>query len=177
MAWRVPHPTDRLCFREYSSEDVNFVSELFSDDQARRFYPMMNEETRHRSWIQWNLANYHDHGFGLWVIERLEDGSPLGDCGLTLQDVAGNEMLEIGYHLIEEHRGRGYATEAAAACRDHAFDVVGAETVCSIVDPQNEPSIYVATRIHDARSSFINADGDEMLLFTTERVDHDTQSE
>jgi RimJ/RimL family protein N-acetyltransferase len=79
-------------------------------------------------------------------------------------------MLEIGYHLVEEHRGHGYATEAAAACGDYALNVVDVETVCSIVDPRNEPSIFVAARIHDARTSFINGDGEEMLLFTTERV-------
>lgn len=85
----------------------------------------MDDEARCRSWIDWNLANYRDHGFGLWVIESLEDGAPLGDCGLTFQEVAGDTMLEIGYHSIEAHRGRGYATEAAAACRDYASDVLG----------------------------------------------------
>lgn len=172
MTRRLPDPTDRLCFREYTADDLNFVAELFGDDQARQFYPKMDREKGHRSWVEWNMANYSDHGFGLWVIERIEDGSPLGDCGLTFQDVAGNEMLEIGYHLIKEHRGRGYATEAAVACRDYAFDVVDAETVCSIVDRRNEASVSVASRVHDERTSFINTDGDERFLFTSERVHH-----
>ncbi|HUG08173.1 MAG TPA: GNAT family N-acetyltransferase [Acidimicrobiia bacterium] len=170
MTRGVPGPTDRLRFREYTSEDLNFVSDLFSDGRARQFYPTMGDEARHRSWIDWNLASYRDHGFGLWVIELLDGAAQLGDCGLTFQDVAGIKMLEVGYHLVEEHRGRGYATEAAAVCLDYAFDVVSVETVCSIVDPRNEPSISVAARIHDERTSFIGADGNEMLLFTTERV-------
>lgn len=169
MTRRVPDPTDRLCFREYTADDLNFVAELFSDDQAREFYPKIDSEKEHRSWVEWNLANYSDHGFGLWVIERIDDGSQLGDCGLTVQDVAGNEMLEIGYHLIERYRGRGYATEAAVACRDYGFDVVGADTLCSIVDPKNMVSVSVASRLHDQRTSFINKNGDEMFLFTTER--------
>lgn len=146
------------------------MSHLFSDERARQFYPTMDDEARHRSWIDWNLANYRDHGFGLWVIELLDGGAQLGDCGLTFQDVAGNQMLEVGYHLVEEHRGRGYATEAAAACLDYAFDVLGVETVCSIVDPRNGPSISVAARIHDEQTSLIDVGGGEMLLFTTERV-------
>lgn len=170
MAHRIPGPTDRLRFREYTPEDLDLVSDLFSDGQVRRFYPTMDDEDRHRSWIEWNLANYRDHGFGLWVIELLDGAVTLGDCGLTFQDVAGNEMLEVGYHLVEEHRGRGYATEAAAACLDHAFEVVEVETVCSVVDPLNEPSISVAARIHDQQTSFIDSDGVEMLLFTTERA-------
>lgn len=170
MSRAIPGPTDRVRFREYTSEDLGFVSDLFSDIQARQFYPTMDNEARHRSWIDWNLTNYHDHGFGLWVIELLDGGVPLGDCGLTFQNVAGTKMLEVGYHLVEHHRDRGYATEAAAACIDYAFDVVGAETVCSIVDPGNEPSISVADRIHHERTTFIDAEGDEMLLFTTERV-------
>lgn len=174
MTRGLPGPTDRLRFREYISEDLDLVSDLFSDGQARQFYPMMADEDRYRSWIEWNLANYRDHGFGLWVIELLEGATPLGDCGLTFQDVAGNEMLEVGYHLVEEHRGRGYATEAAAACLDYAFEVVRVETVCSIVDPLNRSSISVAARIHDQRTSFIAADGEEMLLFTTEQADRRT---
>ena len=172
MTRRVPDPTDRLCFREYTADDLDLVSELFDDDQALQFYPKMDRASGHRSWIEWNLANYRDHGFGLWVIERIDDGSPLGDCGLTFQNVAGDEMLEIGYHLIERHRGLGYATEAATACRNYAFDVVGAEVVCSIVDPRNESSVSVASRIHDGRTSFVNKDGDAMFLFETERGRH-----
>lgn len=146
------------------------MARLFEDDQARRFYPGMSGEEMQRTWIDWNLISYRDNGFGLWVLELLPAGAQVGDCGLTVQEAVGHEMIEIGYHVAEEFRGRGFATEAAGACRDFAFDVLGVEIVCSIVDPRNEPSISVASRIHEASTSFIDAGGDEMLLFTTSRV-------
>jgi RimJ/RimL family protein N-acetyltransferase len=105
MTGGVPGPTDRPRVRRYTSEDLDFVARLFKDAQARQFCPAMDGEAKQRSWIDWNLARYRDHGLGLWVIELLDAGAQLGGCGLTIQEVAGHEMVEIGYHLVEESRG------------------------------------------------------------------------
>lgn len=43
----------------------------------------------------------------------------IGDCGITLQEVDGTQLLEIGYHLRRDLWGQGFATEAARACRDY----------------------------------------------------------
>lgn len=91
----------------------------------------------------------------------------LGDCGLTYQKVEGELMLEVGYHLQAQHRGEGFATEAAGACLDFAFHTLGVNHVCSIVDPDNAPSIRVASRLHPSHRTFINDRGREMCLFET----------
>ena len=70
------------------------------------------------------------------VIEDKEVGTFLGDCGL-IQQVEGEEVLEVGYHLQDRHRGQGYATDAGRACLTHAFGVLETVSVCSIVDPDN----------------------------------------
>lgn len=120
-------------------------------------------------WIDWNLRNYRDHGFGLWVVETIATGRPIGDCGLTVQDLAGKPVTEVGYHIVEPLRRKGYATEAAQACTDFALDDLGLPSVCSIVDPSNEASMSVAARVHSARSEFVNQKGETMVLFTTMR--------
>gem|GEM_PF-4692928 len=70
----------------------------------------MGTPEAHRSWIDWNLASHRNHRIGLWVIETTETGESLGDCGLTLQEASGQEVVEVGYHLKVSHRGNGYAT-------------------------------------------------------------------
>ena len=98
--------------------------------------------------MQRNLDRYRDEGVGLWAMED-HDGTFLGDCGLIWQEIEGERCLEVGYHLTVGARGRGYATEAALACRDMGFGDVGASRVHSIVAVANEGSHRVAQRIHD----------------------------
>ena len=85
-------------------------------------------------------------GHGLWLLSTPDDGF-VGDCGLTPQEVGGVTELEVGYHVLPALQGRGYATEAAAASRDFARDVVGAKRLVAIIHPDNRPSQRVAEKI------------------------------
>ena len=99
-------------------------------------------------------------------------GKVIGDCGLSFQDVEGRRELEIGYHVMERDRGKGYATEAARVCLDFGFTRTPCEKICSIVRPWNTASCAVAARIHAARREFIKG-GQPAVLFYTTRSDWD----
>jgi RimJ/RimL family protein N-acetyltransferase len=120
------------------------------------------------AWIEWSLDNYASFGFGLWALED-KTGKFLGDCGITYQDVEGRRELEIGYHIIEDERGKGYATEAARACLDYGFARTAAPLICSIVDPRNAASSTVASRIHASRREFLRRDEPMKLFYTMRR--------
>jgi RimJ/RimL family protein N-acetyltransferase len=92
-------------------------------------------------------ALYGDHGFGLWIIERRDDADSVGDCGLTPQEVDGVVEIEVGYQVRRELQGRGYATEAATACRDYARDALSLRRLIAVIDPANRPSQRVAAKI------------------------------
>lgn len=96
-------------------------------------------------WIEWNVRNYAQHGFGLWVVET-HDGGFVGDCGLTLQPVEGEWCVEIGWHVRAPLRRRGYAVEAATAVRETA-QAAGIERLIAIIRPENVASRAVAQRI------------------------------
>ena len=70
----------------------------------------------------------------------------IGQCGLTMQDWDGRQVLEVGYLLERQFWGRGYASEAAIACRDYAFSALHAEEVYSIIRDTNTASQNVARR-------------------------------
>jgi RimJ/RimL family protein N-acetyltransferase len=162
--------TERLHLRAYTAADELELFEVFADPHARSFYPEMADRAKVRAWIEWNLRNYEEFGFGLWAIELKADGQFIGDCGLTYQDVEGRPELEIGYHVIERERGKGYATEAALACLDFGFTHTPRDSICSIVRPANTASCTVAGRIHTARREFLKR-GRPALLFYTTRQD------
>jgi ribosomal-protein-alanine N-acetyltransferase len=79
------------------------------------------------------------------VIVR-ESGLLIGYCGFFLQIVDEVVELEIGYRLHPDYWGRGLATEAARAVRDHAFAELEVERVISIIHPDNLRSQRVAEK-------------------------------
>lgn len=142
----LPASTARLRFREMSLSDLDDMAALLGDPTVMTFYPAPKSRDEARRWIEWNLRNYADHGHGLWIIET-HDGEFIGDCGLTWQKVNGTPRLEVGYHVGTAFQGKGYATEAATACRDFARSQLGAKELVAIVHPRNTASRRVAERI------------------------------
>jgi RimJ/RimL family protein N-acetyltransferase len=63
-----------------------------------------------------------------------------------LQELYGNQVLEIGYLFERAHWHNGYAIEAAIACREYAFNALGAREVYSIIRDTNFASMNVAIR-------------------------------
>lgn len=163
----LPPSTQRIRFRQYRDDDLDDVVEMFGDSQARRFYPEMETPDACRGWIEWNNRNYRDFGFGLWVIEDPTTGEFLGDCGLTYQPVEGDRLLELGYHLLAQQRGKGFVTEAGQVCLDYAFDQLAAPMVCSTVHPENAASMAVARRLHAFERTYLKDDGQTRMLFWT----------
>ena len=89
----------------------------------------------------------------------------MGDCGLTPQDVAGTTEIEVGYHVRSSLQGQGFATEAAAASRDYARDVLGLDRLIAIIHPDNVASQRVAEKIGLAHEKDIDRHGRPMRVY------------
>jgi RimJ/RimL family protein N-acetyltransferase len=121
-----------------------------------RYYPAPYDRVGVEQWIERNRQRYQDDGVGLWAMELLKKTQDsevqnevqkiIGDCGIILQQVEGERLYEIGYHLRRDFWGQGLATEAAIACRDWAFAHLKADRLISLIRPENLPSCRVAER-------------------------------
>jgi [ribosomal protein S5]-alanine N-acetyltransferase len=166
--------SERLVLREITGADLPVLERIFADPLCMRYYPSVKDAPATLDFLE-RLAfgSYRKNGFGLWAITDKESGEMFGDCGITLQETSEGLEPEIGYHLWRDHWGKGYATEAATACRDHAFSVIGLSRIVSIVHPDNLPSQKVAARVHQRREIFSkpNAAGEtvERHLYISER--------
>lgn len=143
----LPSPTARLVFRHMADDDLDDMAALLGDPEVMRYYPRPKTREEARRWIARSRSLYQEEGFALWVIALRDTGEFVGDCGLSPQNVEGVRELEVGYHVRAGLQGQGLATEAAAACRDFARDVLGAERLIAIIRPDNLPSQRVATKI------------------------------
>nr|WP_246223343.1 GNAT family N-acetyltransferase [Pseudarthrobacter psychrotolerans] len=129
-----------------TTADLDNMAALLGDPVVMTYYPAPKTRDEAAQWIAWNEANYAEHGYGLWIVETL-DGTFLGDCGLTWQEVNGRPVLEVGYHVRADVQGQGYATEAAAACKDFARVELKAQQLVAIIHPDNMASRRVAEKI------------------------------
>ncbi|MHA6513626.1 GNAT family N-acetyltransferase [Tessaracoccus sp. Z1128] len=136
--------TDRLVFRRMDDGDLDSMAALLGDPSVMRYYPHPKTRDEAVEWIDWNRRNYARDGLGLWIIAT-PDGDFVGDCGLTWQLIDGREELEVGYHVLPRHQGRGLATDAAAACRDLARSL-GHRRLIAIIHPDNVASQRVAEK-------------------------------
>ena len=163
--------TDRLYMRPFEHDDVDTMFTVFNDELSLRFYPRMSDPRLVAGWvIRWRDVHKRD-GVSLWALCLKSTDEMIGDCGLVWQDIDEGRRLEIGYHIAAQHRRRGYAREAAAACRNHAFEQLRQERVISIVASENIASRTVAANVHrNVRTGFKRA-GKTRLIFWTDRSD------
>jgi RimJ/RimL family protein N-acetyltransferase len=161
-----PGPTERLTFREMTDSDLDVMADLLGDPEVMAFYAHPKDRAEALDWIRWNQRLYRERGFGLWVIEIRETGAFVGDCGLTPQEVDGTTEIEVGYHVRRSLQRRGYATEAAAATRDWARDVLGHERLIAIIHPSNVASQRVAEKIGLALEKEIERHGRRRRIYS-----------
>jgi len=137
--------TERMFLRRMEMSDVDYLMGIFSDPLAMRYYPGTKSRQEVEHWVRWTLDSYRDHGFGLWVAHLKDSGEFVGQCGLTVQEVEGNEEIEVGYLFLRRFWGLGLAKEAARASRNYGFGL-GYERLVSLIDPDNLASRLVAEK-------------------------------
>lgn len=138
--------TERLYLREMTQEDYPSLCRILQDEETMYAYEGAFSDEEVQEWLDRQISRYRRWNFGLWAVILKETDGMIGQCGLTVQPWKGEEVLEIGYLFESKHWHRGYAAEAAAACKKYAFEVLNAEEVCSIIRDTNRASQKVAVR-------------------------------
>jgi ribosomal-protein-alanine N-acetyltransferase len=167
--WKI-FETKRLILRELVHDDVDELLAVLGDPMVMQYYPHPFSRDEVFGWIDWSRSSYSDNGFGLWGMVLKESGELIGDCGLILQEVEGERLVEVGYHLIRSHWHKGLATEAARASCHHAFDTLPVEFLIALIRPENRPSAGVAERVGMQVWKSVDRKG---LLHFVYRIDRD----
>lgn len=139
--------TSRLQLRELTEQDLPALSAIMQDAETMTAYEGAFDDAMVRAWLERNLTRYRTDGFGLWAVELKETGEVIGQCGLTVQHILDADVVEVGYLFNRRFWHRGFAVEAATACRDHAFTQLGVPRVWAQVRDTNLASMNVAIRL------------------------------
>jgi RimJ/RimL family protein N-acetyltransferase len=141
--------TDRLLMRRWRDSDREPFAELNGDPDTLRFFPSTLTRAESDAYVDVIESRFEQQGYGLWALEIAATGEFIGYTGLNPmpEDVPGAGGMEIGWRLAKPAWHHGYATEAATAARNIAFDGVGLAELWSITAVLNEPSMAVMRRI------------------------------
>lgn len=138
--------TDRLILRELSLLDKENLSQILQDKDVMYAYEHAFSDGEVDIWLNNQLRRYKEDGFGLWAVVLKDTDEFIGQCGLTVQKIGEKEVVEVGYLFKKAYWHKGYATEAAIACKNYAFSTLEIDEVYSIIRDNNAPSINVAKR-------------------------------
>jgi len=138
--------TERLYMREMNQADFNYLCGILQDEETMYAYEGAFSDSEVQKWLDRQISRYQKWRFGLWAVILKETNEMIGQCGLTMQPWKDTEVLEIGYLFNRSYWHKGYATEAARACKKYAFEILGADEVCSIIRDTNIVSQNVAIR-------------------------------
>lgn len=138
--------TKRLILREMAQDDFGSLCKILKDKEVMYAYEGAFNDKEVQEWLDKQITRYKKDGFGLYAVILKETGVMIGQCGLTMQDIPGRRVIETGYLFQKKYWHNGYATEAAKACNEYAFNILGTDEVYSIIRDSNTASQNVAKR-------------------------------
>jgi RimJ/RimL family protein N-acetyltransferase len=163
--------TERLTLRHATTADDRFIFELVNDPAFilnigdRGVRTLADAE---RYVLDGPIASYEEFGFGMYVVQLRESGTPIGLCGFVKRDWLPD--VDIGFAFLPQYRSQGYARESASAVRRYGHEVLGLTRIVAIVSPANADSIRLLEKIGLRFESMVrpvNEDAD-IKLFAAE---------
>lgn len=142
--------TDRLTIRELTADDTSFIFELLNSQGFKDNIADRGIDTLEKALAEINQRYSIDYpDFGLFVVELKSTGEAIG--GVTLIDRDTLDFPDLGYALLPQFYGKGYALEASLGLRDWAI-CKNIPTLVAIVNPDNLGSIRLLEKL-DFRST------------------------
>lgn len=138
--------TDRLRLCPCRIEDIELLYSLWVNEHVRHFLfdDRVISLDEARSFVEASLADFQQHGYGLWLVSTREGARFIGFAGFLR---AEGEAPNLIYAIHPDFCGKGYATEAAAAVLSYALDSLAVPLVKADVDEPNVTSVRVLEKL------------------------------
>ncbi|MCO4292968.1 GNAT family N-acetyltransferase [Solitalea sp. MAHUQ-68] len=147
-----PIQTPRLVLRPILPEDESALFELDSNPEVHRY--LGNKPVKAIDEIQEVIKmihqQYKENGIGRWAVIEKESGNFMGWAGLKLVKEPVNNQInyyDLGYRFIPDYWNKGYATEAALAWVDYAFEQLNLDELIGVADVDNLGSRKVLEKV------------------------------
>ncbi len=151
--------------REASFDDSEFILKLVNEPAWHEFissHSIDSIEKASEYVEQKMIAMYQRYGFGLWVVEKIDDAIPIGICGLLKRDSL--PYIDLGFALLSKYRGQGFAFEASMGSLMYARNKLKMQKIVAISNPSNTRSVKLLEKMGFLyESKFSHPGSDEVL--------------
>lgn len=138
--------TERLILREFVPEDIDDLYKIYEDND-RYIEKLSDDREQERAKLESYIKYvYGFYGFGLWAVVEKSSGLLIGRCGLSVEEIDGEGVLEIGYMIGKAWQHKGYGLESVRAVLDYAPEVLGEPRVAARIDAKNTASASLAKK-------------------------------
>jgi len=160
--------TERLQLRWLNLDDAVLMLEVWNDPEFIRNVGDRGVRTRVEAQEAMQggaLHLYATYGYGPYRVALKDDDVAIGIVGLFRRD--GLDIPDIGYSVLPQYCGKGYAYEASCAVIDYAREDLELEQICAIISPENAVSIGLIEKLGLAyeRMHLMPEDDDEVRLY------------
>ncbi len=144
--------TPRLKLVNVTDRDVDRIFLLAGNEKVMKFFPKVLSYEATQQMVQKIFHQYAEYGYCFWKVLLKPGDQFIGIAGLLHQEIDNKPETEISYRMLPEHWKKGYATEAAKACKQYAETKLGIKRLISLIHPQNDASIRVANKLGAKRT-------------------------
>jgi RimJ/RimL family protein N-acetyltransferase len=137
--------TPRLILRLPSIEDLDPWSAMMADEESAKFIGGVTPRSITWRALMTMIGSWHAHGFAMFSVVEKSSGRWVGRLGPWMPD--GWPGTEVGWSIVRDCWGKGYAPEGATAATDWAFDNLGWTDVIHSIAPANVASQQVARKL------------------------------
>lgn len=130
--------TERIVFSTWKEDDIHLATSLWGNRDVMQFLSSNGFyfEDQIKSRLKTEIANYDAHGIQYWKIYNKSNFDFIGCCGLKPCDIRKNGV-ELGFQLLPDFWGLGYAKEASAFSVSHCLNCLGNDQLFSRHHPDN----------------------------------------
>lgn len=141
--------TDRLILREWEDKDLEPFARMNADPVVMEYLPRVLDEKSTKRHMKEFQEHFKKHGYGFYVLETKDTGEFVGFVGLENTDFKAKftPAIELAWRLDYEYWGQGYASEAARAVIDHAFNKLKMPEIVSFTVHDNTRMIHVLEKL------------------------------
>ncbi len=151
------------------SGDSQFILQLLNTEKWKQFVSDRGIDTLEKAeeFLQVHIIpSYEKLGFGFYLIEKQDDGREIGICGLIHRE--GLDTVDLGFALLPEYEGQGFALEAADATLEWGFKTHHFKQILAITDPTNSRSISLLKKLGMTFKKYLYLPNDvkKLMLFS-----------
>jgi len=154
--------TKRIKLRQWQERDFPVFARLNADSHVMEYFPEPLSQEQSDKLARRCESLIRKRGWGFWALELKSTQEFIGFLGLhkPQANLPFSPCVEIGWRLLKDHWGNGYATEASQEALRFAFDELGLDEVVSYTTVANTRSRAVMERLgfHDAEQNFEHPD-------------------